>query len=204
MSGRQNAANPKGIGGRRFVNKMNTGAHAELSEWGLSFVTLPDYSGMLELGCGGGANVARLLAGSPDAHVTGIDYSKVSVRTSRKENAQAIRDGRCEIRQENVQELPFDDGAFDLATAFETIYFWPDLPAAFAQVCRVLAEGGTFFICNETDGEDEAGYQWAQEIEGMRIYTIDEVVNLLKQAGFERVSVQRNPERHWVCFTAEK
>ncbi len=202
MNERQHAAKPRGREGKKVLDRMNGGVHAEMSEWGLTFLTLADYKDILEIGCGGGANLARLLAGCPDGHVTGVDYSDVSVNASRKENAQAIEDGRCDVREENVIELSFADGSFDLAAAFETIYFWPDIAESFKQVSRVLKSGGTFFICNETDGDDEEGYQWAEEIEGMEIYKESDIVDLLKRSGFESVRVERNPEHHWICFIA--
>ena len=43
---------------------------------------------------------------------------------------------------------------FDLATAFETAYFWPGLEKCFGEVCRVLRPGGVFMICIESDGTD--------------------------------------------------
>ncbi len=204
MNQKQNAAKPVGRGGKRTLNRMNGGAHAALSEWGLSFLNLKDYRDILEIGCGGGANIARLLAASPEAHVTGVDYSEVSVKTSRKENAEEIKAGRCTVQQENVVQLSFADGSFDLATAFETIYFWPDIAESFAQVFRVLKGGGMLFICNETDGDDEEGYQWAREIEGMEIYRESDVTEELKRAGFDNVRVERYPENHWICFMAVK
>lgn len=38
-----------------------------------------------------------------------------------------IASGRCEVVGGDVLAMPFTDGRFDLATAFETIYFWPGL-----------------------------------------------------------------------------
>ncbi len=201
---KQHAARPQGIGGRRTLKRMNGGAHAALSAWGLSFLTLPEHSAMLEIGCGGGANVARLLAGNPQGRVTGLDYSDVSVKASKKENAAAVKAGRCRILKGNVKELPFADESFDLATAFETIYFWPDMIDSFREVYRVLEKDGTFFICNETDGEDPEGLQWEQDIAGLKVYTIEEVTELLRQAGFSDVTAVRKPEDHWVCFLAVK
>lgn len=37
-----------------------------------------------------------------------------------------------------MQELPFANETFDLATAFETIYFWSDIDQSFSQIYRVL------------------------------------------------------------------
>ena len=42
---------------------------------------------------------------------------------------------------------------FDAVTAFETVYFWPDLPRCFREVFRVLRPGGTFCGCFYVKGE---------------------------------------------------
>ena len=52
------------------------------------------------------------------------------------------------MQQASVAELPFEAEQFDVVTAFETIYFWPELAQNFREVYRVLKPGGTFFICN--------------------------------------------------------
>ncbi len=48
--------------------------------------------------------------------------------------------------------LPFADTSFDVATAFETVYFWPDIRRSLSEVARVIRRGGTFMISNEVDG----------------------------------------------------
>ena len=78
----------------------------------------------------------------------GIDYSHVSVEKAQQVNRQAIIEGRCTILQGSVADMIFADGWFDAVTAFETVYFWPDLPRCFREVFRVLRSGGTFLICN--------------------------------------------------------
>lgn len=64
--------------------------------------------------------------------------------------------GRLEVKQGDVSSLDLPDGAYDLATAFETIYFWPGLEKCFTEVARILKDGGLFLISNESDGEDNA------------------------------------------------
>lgn len=198
----QNTRKPEGLGGKLMVTMMNHG-HASLSAFGLQHIAIQENASCLDLGCGGGANVKKLLARSPQGHVTGLDYSEVSVAKSRKCNAAAIEAGRCEIVLGNVMDLPFPDDAFHVATAFETIYFWPDLAQAFAQVFRVLKPNGLFLLCNEASGADAKGAKWASLIEGMRVYSSEDLRRLLRQAGFSNLKMSENP-KGWLCIVAEK
>lgn len=110
---------------------------------------------------------ARWLERCPEGHVTGLDYSAVSVATAQKYNRQAIAEGRCAVVQGNVAELPFEDDTFDVVSAFETVYFWPGLERCFAEVLRVLKPGGLFFLCNETDGNNpEIETKWMKKTKG--------------------------------------
>ena len=69
----------------------------------------------------------KLLVKTPYGKVIGIDYSEVSVIKSSKINKAEIENKHCEILQGNVMKLPFRKETFDIITAFETIYFWPDI-----------------------------------------------------------------------------
>lgn len=198
MSFFENTRRPEGFGGKLMVSMMNLG-HAALAEWGLQHLAVPEGTAVLDCGCGGGANIKKLLEKAAQGSVKGIDYSEVSVEKSRSLNASAISAGRCEIMQANVAQLPFEDNSFDLVTAFETVYFWPELPACFREVGRVLRPGGTFFICNEC-GEDN---KWTDIVSGMKIYTADELTQVLTKAGFTDIVMHKN-DKGWLCATARK
>ena len=58
---------------------------------------------VLDCGCGGGANIRRLLKKYPQAIIKGIDYSPVSVEKSKKVNETAIVEGRCTVLQGSVR-----------------------------------------------------------------------------------------------------
>ena len=161
-----NTRKPEGFFGRMMVNGMNGGGHARLAEWGLSQLSLNDDANVLDVGCGGGANVARLLKRCPQGTVTGIDYSPVSVKKSTEVNAAAITAGRCRVLEGNASALPFDDNSFDIVTAFETVYFWPDIEECFRGVLRILKEGGRFAIVNEDDGLTGNNEKWEKMIDG--------------------------------------
>lgn len=199
-----NTRKPEGFFGRLMVAGMNGGSHAAMAKWGLEIINIPQTGEILDIGCGGGANIARLLARSKAAKVTGVDYSPVSVAKSSKVNAGVIAKGRCEVLEANVAALPFGDSKFALATAFETVYSWPDIEKNFAEVRRILADGGMFLIVNEDDGLSGNNGKWEKIIEGMHTYTPDELKTHLTAAGFRNVTIHRDESRHWLAVTAVK
>ena len=136
---------PEGFLGKMMLGGMNSG-HAKLADWG--FTHLPEMlpESAVDLGCGGGRNAGELLKMYPKAHVTAVDYSELSVEKAKEYNKAMIAAGRCEVLQGDVSDLQFPKETFDLATAFETIYFWPGLEKCFSQVTKVLKPGGYFMI----------------------------------------------------------
>ena len=200
MSFFENTRKPQGFGGKIMVAMMNSG-HGAMADWGLEHITFPADAAVLDAGCGGGANIKKLLEKCPQGCVKGIDYSEVSVEKSRKVNAKAIAEGRCEVLQASVAQLPFAENTFDLVTAFETIYFWPGLVDCFREVYRVTKPGGTFFICNESNGETKKDDKWVEKIGGMTIYNGDQIEEMLQKAGFTDIQIHKNG-KDWICVIA--
>ena len=201
MSFFENTRKPTGFGGKVMVNMMNL-CHAPLAGWGMKFLSLPADAKVLDCGCGGGANIRRLLKKCPQGVVKGIDYSPVSVEKARQRNAKAIREGHCAVWQGSVEKIIFASGWFDAVTAFETVYFWPNLPQCFQEVYRVLKPGGTFLICNESNGDSDKDEKWTEIIGGMTIYKDAELKAYLEQAGFYEVQIHK--KKSWLCITARK
>ena len=202
MSFFENTRRPVGFGGKIMVAMMNSG-HGAMADWGLEHITFPADAAVLDAGCGGGANIKKLLAKCPKGQVKGIDYSEVSVEKSRKVNFKAIKEGRCDVLQASVAQLPFAEDTFDLVTAFETIYFWPGLVDCFREVYRVTKPGGTFFICNESNGETKKDDKWVEKIGGMTIYNAAQILTAMNQAGFTDAKAHKNG-KGWICVTARK
>lgn len=136
--------------------------------------------------------------------MTAIDYSELSVEKAKKYNKAMITAGRCEVLQGDVSDLQLPAGSFDLATAFETIYFWPGLEKCFAQVAKVLKPGSYFMICNESDGTDPTSLKFEKIIDGMKNYTAEEIETALRAAGFSEVTSEHHPSKPWITVLAKK
>ena len=201
MSFFENTRKPVGFGGKIMVAMMNVG-HSAVARWGLQFLNAAPDAKVLDCGCGGGANMKRLLKKCPEGIVKGIDYSPVSVEKSKKVNEVAVTKRRCDVLCASVAELPFESEQFDAVTAFETVYFWPDLPQCFREVYRVLKPGGTFLICNESNGDTDKDEKWTEIIGGMTIYKDIELKAHLEQTGFHNVQIHK--KKSWLCVTARK
>ena len=202
MSFFENTKKPEGLGGKIMVAMMNSG-HSKLADWGMSFLGLSTDAAVLDCGCGGGANLCKLLKRCPNGTVTGIDYSSVSVEKSKKLNAKTISEGRCCVLETSVAVLPFEDNKFDVVTAFETVYFWSGLVDCFREVYRVTKTGGIFLICNEATGDTDKNDKWTQLIDGMTIYRDAQLKTALREAGFTNIQIHKN-KKDWLCVTGQK
>ena len=194
---------PEGFLGKMMIGSMNKG-HAKMADWGIGHLGGLSPDEILEIGCGGGRNAGALLQKYPSAKVAAIDYSPLSVEKAAAFNKSAIGEGRCSVRQGDVSALDVGKEKFDLATAFETIYFWPGLEKCFAQVASALKNDGKFMIVNESDGEDRASLQFEKIIDGMKCYTVQAIEEALKKAGFSKVESDHHAKKPWICVIATK
>ena len=179
-------ARPEGALGRVMLSFMNY-THAPLTNWGLKLVDVQDGWTMLDVGCGGGFTIRRLLKRSKDAKVYGIDISEESVAKAKKVNAEVL-DKQVFVTLGSAEKLPYEDGKFDLVTAVETVYFWPNLPNCLQEVRRVLKSGGKFAILVEVVDSDS---KWTNVVEGMTAYSPEDLKKLLDEAGLTQTEIHR-------------
>ncbi len=194
---------PEGALGKMMVNGMNSG-HAKMADWGMSHLPVMSPSQIAELGCGGGRNAGELSKIFPKAKVIAVDYSEVSVAKAKEYNKEKINTGKMIVQQGDVSNLNLPAESFDLATAFETIYFWPGLEKCFAQVYKILKPGGVFMIVNESDGMDETSLKYEKIIDGMKCHTVGDISSALKTAGFTEVTSDHFEGKPWITVIARK
>lgn len=200
-----NTRKPKGFWGQFILLSMNLG-HEPLSKWALKTICPGIRAHILDIGCGGGRNIQKMLRLVPGGRVCGVDYAPLSVEKSRRLNAQAIAQGKAEIIRGSVSQLPHKAESFDIVTAFETVYFWPDIVGDMREVFRVLKRGGKFYICNEAvaDEAHPERYRYFIDTIGMKVYAGQQLVTLLEEAGFTDIQVVRHERKNWICVAAHK
>jgi SAM-dependent methyltransferase len=199
---------PSGWLGRVNLWRMNK-THAGVTAWGLAHISVQPGQTILDIGCGGGVTVARLAARSTPGKVYGIDFSEASVAASKQANHAGIAAGQVEILHGSVSHLPFPDAMFDLVSAVETHYYWPNLVADFQEVLRVLKPGGAFILIAEAykGGKHDELLQKLENLQGLIPYahlTIPDHHGLFSKAGFTAIEMFENYDKGWMCGVGRK
>lgn len=194
----RNAAKPTGKVGTEVLTRMNE-HHKELADWAFSHVSIAHDATALDVGCGGGANLERLLNLCSQGTVLGVDYSPTSVQTSVEHNQAAVDTGRLSVQEASVDNLPFPDSSIDFVNACETVYFWPNVVHGLTEIHRVLKpKGNLLIICEMADPHDPrfAGVNY------LTVYEPEELRKLVQQAGFNDTELFQQDEQF--CIVASR
>jgi SAM-dependent methyltransferase len=95
---------------------------------------------VLDIGCGSGELCA--LAAERGAEVAGIDAAAGMIEIARRLVPEA------DLRVGAMEQLPWEDGRFDVATAVNALQFAADFVDAVAEAARVVRPGGSVAVCN--------------------------------------------------------
>ena len=178
--------------------------HRDLAEWAFSLIPGISPKKILDIGCGGGMAIS-LLSDKFNAKMYGIDISEESVKMTSEYNTDLFESGRLSVSKDSVSDMPFVNGEFDLITAIETYFFWPDLPNDLMEVGRVIAESGHVLIVSEVYPHPDFNERNEKMIEsyGMNIVPNSTMVELLENAGFVVDTVEME-ENNWIAFLGRK
>lgn len=188
-----------------FASIMNL-SHSKLTDWGLRHLQIDNDFVILDVGCGGGRTIQKLSALATEGTVYGVDYAKGSIAASRAKNAELIKAGRVQLYHAPVSRLPFPDNRFDVVTAIETQYYWPDLPNDMREIKRVLKPGGTLLIIAET--YKGGRYDWLKGpvMKALRseLLSVVEQQRVFSASGYVDVQLFEERDQGWMCAIGKK
>jgi SAM-dependent methyltransferase len=93
---------------------------------------------LLDAGCGAG--LLALLASLRGAQVTAVDAATSLLAIVRE------RIPAADVREADLEALPFADASFDAATAVNSVFYAADMAAAMRELARVVRPGGWVVI----------------------------------------------------------
>ena len=200
-----NPRKPEGTEGEEMLERMNQ-SHYEVTGWALSYWEMQEDDRVLDIGCGGGATLHRMAEKVTSGHVTGVDYSDVSVETSRRNNEKNIKSGKMDVLEGSVENLPFADDSFDKIITVESFYFWPDPQENLKEVRRVLKEGGTFLLVADTYNKEGLDPKTLENICRFHLFTptAEEFRKLFEKAGFTGIQIHVKEGTDWICVEGKK
>ena len=196
---------PTGVLGKTVAANMNKG-HWDLTTWGLKHVNINSDSVVLDVGCGGGKTINRLARRANQSKVYGLDQSADMVEYSRQVNKKLIAQKRVQIVHSSVEKTGFKDEFFDLVTAIETYYFWPNLAEAFREIKRILKKEGYLLIISEMIQDGVYEVENAEIIAKTQVHLVplQELQRILDSAGYSTVKVYRKRKSKWNAILAQK
>jgi SAM-dependent methyltransferase len=194
---------PDRFAGRFFAWLMN-GSHAPLTDWAFTQLEIPEGATAMDVGCGGGRTINKLAEKA--AQVYGIDYAAGSVAASRAHNKRLIAEGRVHVEQASVSRLPFADDKFDLVTAIETQYYWPNPRGDMKEILRVLKPGGRLMVVAESyrGARNDAVLGPVMKLLGSSRLSMDDHRALFLAAGYAGEEIAEKRGRGWICAIGTK
>lgn len=102
---------------------------------------LPPGSAVLDIPVGGGVALRGLRPGQGIRYVAADIAPDMLRRTERAARERGVED-QVELREADVENLPFDDGEFDLCVSFTGLHCFPRPRVAVLEMARVLRPGG--------------------------------------------------------------
>ena len=187
MSIKDNFGNPRGFIGKMMLSGMNMG-HTPMAKWGFTQFQVPNKGNILDIGCGGGFNIKRMIEKSKNGAVFGVDVSDTSVKKSKAVNKKYLGN-RCYVYRASAENLPFDDNMMELVTAFETVYFWQNIEDCFLEIKRVLKQGGKFVIINDPGDPNK---HWEKLIPNMTNWNAEQLNKLMEETGYTDIKISKN------------
>ncbi len=163
--------------------------HWDITRQLIDLMNIDQRDNLIDLGCGVGWATRVLAQRASRGIVVGVDLSDRMID-------QAYREYRnpqnAWFTVADASALPCADNFFNTLLSVESIYFYAELSAAFAEVHRVLRSGAKAFFLINYYRENAFGHNWAKFIDiPVHLLGAEEYKSLLVKSGFKSASDRR-------------
>jgi SAM-dependent methyltransferase len=151
-------------------------SNLQRNRWAVDLLDIQPTDRVLELGCGPGVAMTRLLDRACRGLVVGLDHSDVMIRVAQRRNEAAAREGRLRLVHDSIEQVSRVKGPFDAALAVNTVGFWPEPSERVREIAGLLRSGGRIALVAQPRCPGATSQTSAAAAE--------ELACLLDQAGF--------------------
>jgi arsenite methyltransferase len=194
---------PTGLVGRLigFLFRINR----EGIDWTIGQLDIQPTDHVLEIGFGSGYGIQQAASLATQGRVAGVDFSQTMLEQATRRNAAVIDEGLVELCLGDATALLYPENTFHKAFATNVIYFWRDPLDNLRELHRVLKPGGRLALYVIAK-ENLLKFKLVTQTGVYQLYSGEDLVRLLTQAGFQRARFLTKTERHrtGVCVLAEK
>ncbi|MDJ0620097.1 MAG: class I SAM-dependent methyltransferase [Calothrix sp. MO_192.B10] len=150
----------------------------------------------------------------PKYQITAIDMAESMLQVAAKHIEKARLQNQIRLELVDAKHLPYRDGQFDMVISNSLIHHLPNPLPFFQELKRVLKPNGGIFLRDlfrPIDEEavntlvDSIGTEYDEHQKKLfrdslhAAFTLEEVEELITQAGLEGVKIYQNSDRHWTA-----
>lgn len=181
---------PEGELGRQIGESMNIN-NLEINLHAVDALEPADGSHILEIGMGNGYFVENVLELAESLTYYGCDYSETMIEEAVARNRQFVDEGKAVFHKADAADLPLADHSIDIVFTVNTVYFWDDPQAIFAELRRVMKPEGRLLIAiRPKDVMEEMPFcQY-----NFRLFTRKELEDFVTEYGFHHLETQVREE----------
>jgi ubiquinone/menaquinone biosynthesis C-methylase UbiE len=171
--------------------------HLSIAEQAIRLMELKAGERVLDLGCGAGwatRLLARLVGEGPEGfgQVVGMDISDEMIRRAR---AASREFENIMFVWGSATHIPWEENFFEKVLSIESFYYYPDQDRALAELFRVMAPRGQFFILINLYKDNPCSLRWVDELKVPVVVRSEaEYVQLLQAHAFDDVQARRIPD----------
>ena len=167
---------------------------------------------VIDIGTGPGRVPIALCRADRRFRVLGVDLAGPMLDLARRNVAEAGLTDRIRFGRGDAKSLPFPDGRFEAVVSNTIIHHIPDPSAAFAEMVRLVAPGGTLMVRDLARPSDESEldalidrHAASEPIAARNLLreslhaalTLDEVRAIVVEIGLAADDIAMTSDRHW-------